>query len=195
MALIICKACGKKVSDTIEKCIHCGTLFKEESVFNEEAEKKAEEELKRYDAYCEDDKLQMEKAFLAVDKWAKKFKKKEAVLKKLYSWFLSILVLLMLFNSFWRHFGKDALEEKLYSQGVFEIFAVLFTVLFVGLLLGVFIVLGIATVEKRSVKKYIYMKKYQRWLKEAHGISYEPQFFGKKQRELFDAIDLDKINF
>ena len=194
MALIVCNACGKKVSDTVETCIHCGASLKEEPCAKE-AKEENEEVLKSYDAYSEDDKLQMEKAFLAEDKWAKKIKRKEVILKKLYGWFSSILLLLVVFGSFCRYFGKDALEEKLYSLGLFELFAVVYTVLFVGFLLGIIIVLGIGAAEKRSIRKYIYMKKYQRWLKEAHDISYEPQFFEKKKKDIFDAIDLDKMNF
>ena len=36
MALIVCKGCGKKISDTVEKCIHCGTPTLEPAPIEEE---------------------------------------------------------------------------------------------------------------------------------------------------------------
>ena len=32
MALIVCKKCGKEISDTIKKCIHCGQPPKKRNV-------------------------------------------------------------------------------------------------------------------------------------------------------------------
>ena len=38
MALIVCKKCGKKVSDTLDKCIHCGAPLTDDAELPPEEE-------------------------------------------------------------------------------------------------------------------------------------------------------------
>ena len=80
MALIICKNCGKRVSDTAEKCIHCGASLAEELIEEVKEEEIAKEEVNKVEKeeegpklidfayYNTDDQLELQKEFNKSDK-------------------------------------------------------------------------------------------------------------------------------
>ena len=90
MALITCKNCGKNISDTTEKCIHCGALVgvdvetTADSADNAsvKTENKTEKKIK-FLAMSDEDQIKLEEEFLDSDpdafKWYKSFYEKKIV--------------------------------------------------------------------------------------------------------------------
>ena len=76
MAIIICKKCGKRVSDTVDVCIHCGQNPKEEIIEKiEEVPTKEIPEKKTVEYYdlSEREQIRLEAEFAQQDKSAKKY--------------------------------------------------------------------------------------------------------------------------
>ena len=87
MALIVCKKCGKKVSDTLDKCIHCGAPLTDDAELppedetassNQSEEAKKKKALLSFDSLSEDDKTILEREFVKKDKWAYKHRRNVA---------------------------------------------------------------------------------------------------------------------
>ncbi len=206
MALIICEKCGKKISDTVPKCIHCGAVVKKETndrtcSQKEEVKKPLEKNVAKvqlkaqYFSLDSSTQNKLEKEFLAQDKKAMKFKRKEIEFKK-----FSALGNFALYASAFCILGIRVLLTKV--LGVTEFFnaeyagigaAGLFVTLGLGILISIFSFVG-KTIFNRSTKKYIYMKKFQRWLKRDKDIDYDPIFVTNSEKSIFDQIDLNTMD-
>ena len=98
MALIICKKCGKNISDTSTRCIHCGTPIKDEAeTLKVESPAKPKNEtltpskkLANFHKLSEDQQVALENEFLKSDKSARKYRRKGIEIGK-FAW-LTILL-------------------------------------------------------------------------------------------------------
>ena len=204
MALIVCKKCGQKISDTVELCIHCGALISGEPVVEKEESKDVdipnqnkEEKMVQYnyEKYDEDIRIQLEQQFLTTDKWAKSFRRKGVEIeqfKSLFSWGLILPALIVLVvKCCYSYIFKESYYNELFLGiaiiGAISLFAV-------SLILTV-VLFFVGVAYKRSLNKYIYMKKYQRWLLEEKNVRYTPVFLDQKSKEKFEKLDIDNINF
>ena len=203
MALIVCKKCGKRVSDTAEKCIHCGASLtdnddavkQEKETISKNIDEQSDLKIPEYSSYDDDDKIRLENEFLKSDRWAKKFRRMGIELGKFKSLFLEVMFAFVAYVGICRYCYNNVFNKTIYNEKIMAYSIVIISFLFVicfALLIATSI-MGI--VHKRSVKKYIYMKKYQRWLLKEKGISYTPLFVELKEKAIFDNVNLDKINF
>ncbi len=204
MALIVCKHCGQKISDTVEMCIHCGALIsgepfvqKEESEDADTLDRNKEEKTAQYDyeKYNEDIRIQLEQQFLTTDKWARSFRRKGVEIQKfksLFSWGIILPVLIVLAV---RYCYSNVFKESFYNEIPLGIAGMGAILLFTVSLILTVVLFFVGMVYKRSLNKYIYMKKYQRWLLEEKNVRYTPVFLDKKSKEKFEKLDIDNINF
>ena len=203
MALTVCRHCGRTVSDTVETCIHCGGILAEPVVEPEilqpqDAQPQAEaEEQVVYDyfLYSEEQRKNLELAFLESDAWAYKYRHTGIELEKFKSLFGDImaglfipaaaLLLAFCFIFDMEAYSVDLIKTALMGGGI--LFAVS---------LPTMLVLSIVIkVREKSEDKLIYIKKYQKWLLEEKSISYGPKFAKTQMQELFDSINIDKLTF
>ena len=200
MALIVCKTCGKKVSDTVDRCIHCGAPIAEEPFVlkteeKKETVKKSEQTLHNYSSYDSADQIKLEKEFLSQDKWARRFRRTKNDISKFKHWFIHMCWLFIIYRLVYLYLYKEVFEQSIYRKDMTDVSIYLMVALFAVSFIGMLVTWGMEIAKKRSVKRYIYLKKYQRWLKETKQIQYNPQFFEKKEQAAFDQIDIEKINF
>ncbi len=190
MAIVVCKVCGKTFSDTREACIHCGTLLKEKAI-------KQEKEVvinKKVDFNSLDKlrKIRLEEEFINDNKEALSYKQKTTydkfgskVSKSVFFNVLFYIVLsILLFAEF---------NVRVYNETYMIISLVSLIVAFVLVLFADLIEMIIVFVNKRSLKKYIYIKEFQKWLLEKKDINYIPVFDKDSQKEIFDKIDLEMM--
>ncbi|MBR2871173.1 MAG: zinc ribbon domain-containing protein [Clostridia bacterium] len=202
MAIITCEKCGKKISDTTSKCIHCGAMLKKEQeakVLSVKEEVKVPLDKTQYNTkfFSLDSAKQnkLEKEFLLQDKKAMKFKRRELEFKKFssigsFAVYISLLCIL----------GVRLLLTKVLGVAEFynEEYAVIGAV-------GIFVTLGIGIliliinfickiIYNRSIKKYIYMKKFQRWLGSNKEIDFNPTFITNTEQALYNQIDLNTMD-
>ena len=195
MALIICKHCGRKVSDTVSDCIHCGNSLQTEELVENSApiveDKFIEPEKKSFNALNSDTRYALEQEFLTVDKKALKIKRTEAEFKKFSSLCSTMIFLglaLILISRFvaQRIFKGEIYDEKMLLVGACLI---IFGLIGGGIVCGIInIVLKI--IYKRSAKRCIYLKRFQIWLYETKDLRYEPIFINKREEAIFKKLDL-----
>lgn len=200
MALIICKECGKKVSDTCTKCIHCGTPILEGS---DDIQKKSVAEkmqstvsddqktLMNFDRLENDDRTILEREFLKCDSWARKYRRTKAEIPSFgFAIIWCICVLYIIF--------KTVFTFELFPIGdvinpMFERISLISFIALGVLLVGMHIYSIFARIYlKISLGRYVYMKKFQKWLKEYKDIEYTPPIIKIKEKRIFDSIDIDK---
>ena len=214
MALIVCKNCGKKISDTTENCIHCGTSVKEsleqialeteENTVNAEAaevketkeEKKEEKSTrKNYLSLSDDEQMRLEEEFWEYDgeafEWYRKIYRKKR---------MDIPLMLISVGSFavaglFMNFLLDTSSEKS------MIFAALGAILcsiggFVGfILVGCDTSISIFTRKKERRQQFIYQKRFQHWLREKKNLDFMPTVFRSGEEEIFESIDIENETF
>ena len=186
MALIECRACGKKISDTTEKCIHCGSLTKEPEVEKIEETTITPPKARDYNQISDYERNALEMEFIRQDEEAMKYKVMQndrLRFKKLRAsawpiWLLSFL------------FSVKAFEEAgitTYTSGFAFSLALLFNGLILLLIISITIYLSFTKkAEKTSSKRFVYLKKYQCWLLNEKKIEYTPVFVTEKEKILFE---------
>lgn len=194
MALIVCENCGKSCSDTRDKCVHCGASLREDKKSNNERISN----LISFDKFDNYKKIQLEKEFLKKNKSAFRYKQKTSFDK--FATFTVLFTILYLITYFLLQIfllvGSEN-EYIAYDYGVVnEPFAIASIVLaFVAVLVALlWIVIEAVTISfnKNSLKKYVYIKEFQKWLLEKN-IEYIPVFDKDSQKEIFEKIDLYRI--
>lgn len=196
MALVVCKKCNRTFSDTRNACIHCGALLNEEK---EESKYKQIKNLISLDNFDNSEQIQLEQEFLKNNKGAYKYKQsttfdKFATFTIIFSIvFFIVYFALMIYVSVADMEGVTWYDENNVDD----------TLAFVSLGCAVLSVLTtilwrvieavIILFNKESIKKYIYLKQFQKWLLEEKNIEYEPVFKKDWQREKFDKIDLTSM--
>ena len=196
MALIVCKNCGKKISDSVDKCIHCGFLRSEitEEIKNEIPKGNAiekEKPQKDFFYYNKEEKAVLEKQFINSDKWAWKYRRKQDSFKK-----ITVLTVGWVNLAFGVHFVIALASPSLFTFTTETAWTAAVSVLLIGILwIASMIILVINSVlskiHKGSINSIIYHKKFQKWLYENHEISYKPIFGKKKHQEQFESLNLD----
>ncbi len=183
MALITCKVCGKKFSDTLERCVHCNTIFNKELVIEEK--QKCCDKIDFYSLEVRQ-RHKLEEEFVCENKEAFKYLQKTTYDK--FASVVSKITLLMVFLYFcinivlfaFVDIGNIEIEKEKYL--IFSAVALIFA--FVIMLFSNIIEIIIVVANKNSYKKYVYIKEYQKWLLEKKDIMYEP-FFKKKVTKRF----------
>ena len=201
MALIVCKKCGKKISDTVENCIHCGAsiseekdIFTESDTVSDKADLKAnstqQDKIIDYDSFNEEDKIKLESEFLSSDKWAAKFRRTKIELPK----FRAVLILPLWGFLGWGLFYKYYIaNQTVYDVNKATASAILIVALFAVSLISLIATHIVGKVHKKSVNRYIYMKKYQQWLLNEKKISFIPTFVKTEEKIIFDNINIDNM--
>lgn len=185
MALIVCPKCGKNVSDTTEKCFHCG--------FNLVTRSEAPVVLQRYNRLpvSEQNKLRSEyyklnPEYESFDRQHKKFIKITNI--------IYIIGAICGLIAFCFYFGSKIYRLVNNTNITWTLISILiFVVLEIGTILTSFIM------RKVPYKRYRYNnliieKKFQKWLKDKKNIEYVVTFKEKqkKDKEFFDQIDITK---
>lgn len=230
MALIFCRSCGRKISNTVDKCIHCGCEINKEftvppcthqnekneqdsrinlekttdyvNTCNENQSVRAEPKkarVKSYETLGAQERIDLEKEFLAQDKWAKKYRKNQYE----HSAYGTMATLLWMFC-----LGAFAFYLFVIKQGsithtgfVSEVWMMIFFASICALMIYFIASIIIAAVLKikskcepySNIKDRIYEKKFRKWLLENKNVDYLPKFEKMDQRKIFESIDLEKI--
>lgn len=199
MALIKCRECGKSISDTTDKCIHCGA-FVHKNAADESADENNSESINLGDFVIFKDlmahkRIELELEFCHSDKWALKYVRKIQEPKSIQKiagiadtfGFICIMLIILLAgtNPDWQPYN-------------YELFAA-------GIILGVctgilgFVItilsLILQHIHARSIKKNLYYhKKLQVWLRKEKNIIYYPDFATQKIKDKYDSITEDEVN-
>ena len=187
MALINCRNCGKKISESIDKCIHCGFFLRHsptiEFTETQSAEytelsqvetpdesktiadrsngiEPLEESLVNYSKLDERKKAKLETEFLKVDKDARNFRRKGLEIKKFIGyifWMLPVTRAVAVLLEYVKdtYFGGVIYDGKMYSFTLYCIFGLIFLWAF-----AIIIVIVRLYTYKKSIRKYVYYKKY-----------------------------------
>lgn len=200
MALINCSKCGKKVSDKAEKCIHCGATLKEEKV---ELLKKEEKQVTKVEnkknvikffSLNRENQTRLEQEFISTDVKLMKFKRREIELVK-----FSHLGNCFINFGFFCFLGLSLiitflLNGEIYRANIVSIGGILLLVsMGLGVLIKIYNLISKIMI-KTSSKKLIYLKKFEKWLKDNKEIEYSTVAMTSREKEIFEKIDLEITN-
>ena len=206
MGLIVCKNCGKRISDTVDDCIHCGAPINDKPFDKENAPSSPtiesappSPETPRKKVFTHlglKKRLELEMEFLESDKWAKRYQRDRNEMGEFGS---AIFVTFGLFMCI-GFVGRTILTKlNMISISNSPPYLIEFSISFIALgalLIGMFIYSIVKRIYYRSINaKYVYMKKFQRWLNNEKNIEYFPPLKTIRQQMLFDNIDLDKLSY
>lgn len=194
MALIVCKNCGKKISDTVEKCVHCGALQKETIV---EKSEKSTSPKKDFFYYSKEEKAVLEKQFIKSDEWAFYYKNKEETFKRIKSliglitkaFFVYFIVMSVLMPK-----SPDAEPILLRDTEPALLGFMILAVAWILSMIVLIIISILSKIQRESIDRIIYHKKFQKWLYENHGITYEPIFDKDTQQKKFDNYNIEELS-
>ena len=206
MGLIVCKKCGHKISDTVENCIHCGQV-----TINDCVDSKPEDAIDKqninlnssiinYLSLDRDTKRCLETEFLNQDKWAIKYYQTTRALT-FYSkaWLMVTAWIVLIFQTIEIIYlfidnDKKILSSYIVNDNLFRISTALLAILY-ALLIAMVLYSIIKKIQfKATFAKYVYLRKYQKWLKDQKQIEYVPVLC-EKENIIFDSIDLNVLNY
>lgn len=202
MALIICKNCGKKISDTIDVCIHCGCNLRETEIpeqasqVQNEAVEICESQQTDFDDLIALEKTKLETEFLKDDEWSNKYMRDRSELSS----FAKPLLLCPLFavalsGAFVRILNffidmstsmSDILNPTAKTVAIIS-----------GVALAVLcIAMFIYSIAKRisnavTHARYIYYRRFQKWLLEKKNITFFPKMRTMHQKRIFESITIE----
>lgn len=186
MGLIQCQECGKTISDTIKICIHCGAPLRD-AVEDPPAVPVCEQENSSthtsFDALPIAEQDALEKEFLLKDKRALKFRRKRQGAKNT----LILSGILALFF-FYNLISYLALSSFFQNAKILNLSYILTFFSFICFFIGLIVGLKNKPTPENDVKKCIYYRKFQAFLKEKE-IDYTPVFIVEKERLLFEQVD------
>ena len=196
MALIECSKCGKMVSDTTDVCIHCGaSIGANEEIKVAKTPEKEEKAIskKDYKNFNDELKIKYEKEFLEENPNAKKYRRRGLEYKKLISLgetsailgFLLIMAYRYLLN---KHFDGVVYKE---NYAVIASAAAIFMIAFGILLVACAFIAKV--IYNRTLKSYVYLKMFSRWLDEKHQVEYQPDFVTNNEKAIYEQIDLNSM--
>ncbi len=195
MALIICRACGKTISDTAERCVHCGALTAPEPAV-QTIEKKEEPRLTSFNELPEKTKDRLSREFQEKcawhDPWLNRYRFFKNARDLLASPFLIVWLGI--------HWGGD-LAYKMFDflsgpvyHPFWETVHNVSKACALWLCLGIFVIVVLPTFYYRfMLGGAIYKKKLQKWLREEKQMDYIVTFKNAKAKQRFDSIDLENI--
>ena len=205
MALIVCENCGRKISDTCLRCIHCGKEIETDQSNNapqdikensnsshnttEENDVVIQEDNNNFSSLTEKEKGLLEEEFRKSDKWAERYVRKTTEFVKFRKMFYHLLISLIILIAVARLFigEKGLLLEYLIVNFSFLLVSlVCFVALFI-ICLGMFLYGVIGPIcFMVTLKKYVYLKKFILWLSQEKNIKYAPVFTYKSERRKFE---------
>ncbi|MBR2343960.1 MAG: hypothetical protein IKA64_06895 [Clostridia bacterium] len=205
MALIICKQCGKSISDTTSHCIHCGAPTAEPTadiVLPEDLEEKAQSDL------CEDESKEdnavvdfsdldeEEKAALQLEFWKEDKRARNYIRKELSLWPYFFLTVLSLVGGRWLpRLQSWALNNffggTVYKYEWLDLAEVFLDAIHILWIVSVVFTLYNAITHRSRLNRQVYHKRMQLWLLKNKGIHFMPNFISQKDKEVFDKINLD----
>ena len=204
MALIKCEKCGRTISDTTNKCIHCGEIVHKKNGYdahdNSSSKDNSEsiilDDFTNYKDLMGHKRIELELEFCYSDKWALKYVRKIhepiSILKIAgiadtfgLACYMAVVILIYT-NPSWQPYN-----DKFFMGGI---------------VLGIFTgIIGFATtilslifnkIHIKSVKKNLYyFKKFQFWLIKEKNIVFYPDYFATQEiKDKYDSITEDEIN-
>lgn len=198
MAIIICKSCGKKVSDTVDVCIHCGKNPKEEIV--QTAEKPNEEEVtseKTIEFYdlSEKERLALETEYIQQDKSGKKYLldvfELTSYMKPLFFYPILAIPLLRLVFFLSEVFNLPICESNVQNE-VFSTIAAISGIGLIALCACMFLYGLFKKIYNLITRaRFIYFKKFQKWLAENKNIHFYPELKSARQKAVFESINIE----
>lgn len=198
MALIICKNCGKKVSDTRDTCIHCGaSLLAEEPVSPSSAPEKNVEEtttsvkasdnLVNFKSLGEAQQEELVHAFWEEDPIAKRFQTKKLILRKISEFGLCLILPMFLVIIL-----GTILKLKVQNMDTFfGVLSALLIIIAVLILKALTLFIIQKKTVKSKIKRYTYEKRFQTWARETRQIAYYPVFIKEIDEQMYEQIDID----
>ncbi len=213
MALTICKECGKKISDTTSKCIHCGApiiLDPPVQAQNEPQNSAICENqdysqaitdttnsvapLKEFASLTKDEKNALEDEFLENDKWARKylqfkteFKACRRTFYKFIGWTIVLAVALIVLGFAFKE-KILLIEYFIVDPSLLDAGCISFLAL-AALCSAMFLYGFIGAIYYTFTHKvYIYSKKLQVWLEKEKGIKYMPPLVFEREKKIFESI-------
>ena len=223
MALIICKYCGKKVSDTVKTCIHCGAQLSEEtdrhlssdtkeffsfddddcesvsansdieSVTNDDNKTENNKKLINFNTFDEKQKTLLEKEFLKTDKWAMKYRRNKEESEDYLDVFITGVLLFAIYVWCTIKFKFDSLTVINPNLDKIALFLLIAAGAISGFAIIYFFVSKI--IYAVSDKKYIYIWRFQKWLREEKSIEYTPPFLSVKEKAKFIKMSENNSDF
>ena len=203
MALIICKNCGKKISDTIDVCIHCGCNLKETE--NPEQASQAQNETSQicelqqtdFDDLIELEQTKLEAEFLKEDEWSNKYMRDRLELKSFakplfFYPFLAYAVSLIFIRTLGLFLDMDTFFSGDIVNPTAKTVAIISGVGLAVLCVAMF-VYSIAKRLHNGVThaRYIYYKRFQKWLIEKKNITFFPKMKTLRQNRIFESITIE----
>lgn len=197
MALIICEECKKKVSDSLEVCIHCGAKLsykqqesqevkRAEVVPTKTGESIGEEKVfKSYENLLKNEKIALEKDFLSQDEPMKKYKQR----LQLIEYIIDMSIWLLGINAIALEILKR-LSYKLQNAKVVLVFIIWAISLIVLSVVACLVLVIIKKISKRKRNKLLYIKRYQRWLKTKKNIEYSPIFSNARLEVIYENLEI-----
>ena len=192
MALIVCKKCGKNISDKSEKCIHCGQPLKEITESKEvDKAAKALENMPKFNALNGVTRRKLELEFIKTDKWAYVYRRRGVEIPKLGKFALAMPVFLaagvaavtIVAESVNNGFVLTPWLEK----ASFVFYALSASMMAVAILLLIYNRIQYSN----AINRMTYHKKMQAWLRDVKKINYQPSFRTEREKCLFDEIEID----
>ncbi len=186
MSIITCPNCGKRISNTIKKCIHCNTFLDNYSSEGKlELQPKQESStVKYYHSLSKSEADALEKEFCSSNKIFEKYKKWEKKQIRsfkfiVFTLFLSIIMLL--------------LTNSIVSTNTYLSLAIIFVFLIIEIIT---LVKSVKLGKSLKTKQLAYTKAYQNWLLKKKQINMVMRFSEKnlKEKNLFESINLDHID-
>lgn len=180
MALIHCPQCGGIVSDSAEKCVHCGHSFEQERRKKEE-KKKEEEQESCYNNLPEEEQKELLNEFNGKFPEEAKFEKNRKLFNITYYCITAIgWVSIILFNILFFVAEKNNDENLLPTIILFIVIACLYLVYIpVNILLR-------RRLDRRGCQN---IKRYIKWLKEEKGYTYKVEL-SAKEKAVYDSVSI-----
>ncbi len=193
MSLIKCPECGKQISDTVLKCIHCGCNLKLSQIAPTHTNVKKNAEERQYYKIPYNEQITLRNEFYTTgtdyskneNLLRKQIKKlRAATIIQALSWLLALIVLTC-----------GQFYYSITHKNTPTTFAV---VILVAVLIAI-IFLILTCILKKNFNKYrrnqlIVEKKFQKWLREEKQIVYTVNFTPKQKKEkaFFDSINAER---
>lgn len=185
MGLIVCPHCGKQVSDTNEKCFHCGLDLANDT---EEAAKPRE-----YYKMSAKEQQDLRKEYLSQNPVFERCMKKSNAFTKRNM--ISIIICVLA----WLCFACMFIGSIIYLDVAKKNMPAWVNLLVILILVIAFVTMIICIVQRILYRKHrrnelIIEKNYQQWLKSEKNVNYTVAFTAEesKDKKIFDEIDITK---
>lgn len=191
MAMIVCKKCGRAVSDTRETCIHCGARLQEEIAKSEESVVNVENEREKnnennFHLLPEEKQKELVWEFQQnvpeVAKYAKRLWQANFLAKC-----MGVLLLLNIVLRFGIVFVMSYVKNP-----------VIYSIVFFDFAIPILLLICFFCISKRrrlnsKKRKITLQKKFEYWLKKEKSITYLPEFFDLQQKQAYEQTNIDYI--